>query len=91
MIDINIKMKTDKYNQVVEEFLETYGNLTKDTHEHYYTDGEGLGTVLGRCKDLMKKKWFRDNADSFLLKVDDEPEEDLIIFMTRILKREGLI
>ena len=91
MIEIKIKMKTTEYDQIIEEFLVTYGNLTKDTNEHYYTDGEGLGTVLGRCKDLMKKKWFRDNVDSFLLKVDDEPQEDLILFMTRILNREGLI
>ncbi len=91
MIDIKIKMKTTEYDQIIEEFLVTYGNLTKDTKEHYFTDGEGLGTVLGRCKDLMKKEWFRDNVVSFLLKVDDEPEEDLILFLTRILRREGLI
>ena len=91
MIDVYIKMKTDKYDQIIEEYLVNFGNLTKDTKEHYYTDGDGMGTVYGRCRDLMKKDWFRDNVEKLSWIVDDEGESDLIEHFTRTLSRDGYI
>ena len=84
-------MKTDKYNQIIEEFLVTYGNLTKDTKEHYYTDGDGMGAVYGRCRDLMKKEWFRKNVEKLSWIVEDEGESDLIEHFTIALSRDGYI
>lgn len=84
-------MKTTEYDQIIEKFLVNFGNLTKDTKEHYYTDGDGLGTVYGRCRDLMKKNWFRDNVEKLSWAVEDEGESDLIEHFARTLSRDGHI
>ena len=91
MIEVNIKMKNDKYDHIIEEFFTNFGNLTKDTKEHYYTNGNGLGTVYGRCEDLMKEKWFRDSVDKLSMIVDDEPEEDMISHFIQAFKEDGYI
>ena len=91
MIDVYIKMKTTEYDLIIEEFLVTYGNLTKDTKEHYYTDGDGMETVYGRCRNLMKKEWFRKNVEKLSWIVEGEGKSDLIEHFTKILSRDGYL
>lgn len=91
MIEVNIKMKNDKYDHIIEEFFTNFGNLTKDTKEHYYTNGNGLGTVYGRCKDLCKEEWFRNNCESLSWIVGGEEEEELKDFIIANLLKKGKI
>lgn len=89
MIEVNIKMKNDKYDHIIETLFTTYSSLKKDTNEHYYTNEGDLGNIFGRCNELMEHQWFRDNVEKFTWVVEDEDEEDLIKGFTKLLIEEG--
>ncbi len=90
MLGVVIKMGTDEYDEIIEEFFTKYGNFTKVTKDYYNTDGNGLGTVYGRCEDLMKEKEIREKIVELILAVDDEITDAKAHF-TKTLTRDGYI
>ncbi len=87
MIKVIIKMMDNQNNDIIEELFTKYGYMARVTGDLYIHEGNKMGTVFARCKDLIDESWFRDNMCELIWVVDDEIEE-LKDYLTKANKKE---
>ena len=78
MITITIKMKTDEYMQKIDKLFIKDTEMTKIDKGTYSSDKDVLLNCYDSAKQLMRRKWFRDNVISMFWNVDSDKGSDLV-------------